>query len=155
MGNTHFWMASRWRAALPHEQVPHGCDSLDQQGTAANVRACLERAQGSDGDGWILIETSSAVVTRADEQWSVFGDYPRLFAVGDCNCGCVETPVKKPDDWAIPPIPKIEREDSTILPQELIARHRHHSISPALLLKRRCFRTGVSSSQLRPRCLRD
>ena len=26
--------------------------------------------------------------------------------------------MKKPDDWAIPPIPKVEREDSTILPQE-------------------------------------
>ena len=50
--------------------------------------------------------------------WNVFGDYSRVFAVGDCNCGCVETPVKKPDDWAIPPTPKVEREDSTILPQE-------------------------------------
>ena len=47
----------------------------------------------------------------------MFGDYPRVFAVGDCNCGSVETPVKKSDDWAIPPIPKVEREDSTILLQ--------------------------------------
>ena len=37
--------------------------------------------------------------------------------MGDCNCGCVETPVKKPDDWAIPPSPKVEREDSTIMLQ--------------------------------------
>ena len=38
-----------------------------------------------------------------------------------------ETPVKKPDDWAIPPIPKVEREDSTILPQEQLISSAHAS----------------------------
>lgn len=33
--------------------------------------------------------------------------YPRIFAVGDCNYSCVDEPGKKPDDWPIPPIPKI------------------------------------------------
>ena len=110
---THLWMPSRWRAPLLHEQVPDGCDCLDWQGAAANGRACLQRAQGVE---WI--DTSLAVAIRSDERWNVFGDYSRVFAVGDCNCGCVETPVKKSDDWAIPPIPKVEREDSVILPQE-------------------------------------
>ena len=64
------------------------------------------------------MDRSLAVAFRSDERWNVFGDYSRVFAVEDCNCGCVETPVKKPDDWAIPPIPKVEREDSTILPEE-------------------------------------
>ena len=67
-----------------------------------------------DDDEYVFL----AVAIRSDERWNVFGDYSRVFAVGDCNCGCVETPGKKPDDWAIPPIPKVEREDRTILPQE-------------------------------------
>lgn len=33
--------------------------------------------------------------------------YPRIFAVGDCNYSCVDELGKKPDDWPIPPIPKI------------------------------------------------
>merc|ERR1712136_42833 len=61
---------------------------------------------GPGGGGWILMDTSLAVTTRSGERWSVFGDYPRVFAVGDCNYGCVETPGKTPDDWAVPPIPK-------------------------------------------------
>ena len=76
--------------------------------------------RGSDGDEWILMDTSLAVATCSDERWNVFGDYSRVFAVGDCNCGCRETPVKKPDDWAIPQIPKVELEDRTILPQEQV-----------------------------------
>jgi len=63
--------------------------------------------KGPGGGGWILMDTSLAVTTRSGERWSVFGDYPRVFAVGDCNYGCVETPGKTPDDWAVPPIPKI------------------------------------------------
>ena len=61
------------------------------------------------GDGWILMDTSLAVAIRSDERWNVFGDCPRVFAVDNCNCGCVETPVKKPDDWAIPPFPTIHQ----------------------------------------------
>merc|ERR1712178_571000 len=32
---------------------------------------------------------------------------PRIFAVGDCNYSCVEEPGKKPNEWPIPPMPKI------------------------------------------------
>ena len=77
----------------------------------------LNELKGSDGDGWILMGTSLAVSTRSGERSNFFGD-SCVFVVGDCNRGCVETPVKKPDDWAIPPIPQVQREDSAILPQE-------------------------------------
>ena len=75
------------------------------------ARRVLNELEGSDGDGGILMDTSLAVAICSDERWNVFGDYSHVSAVEDCNCGCVETPVKKPDDWAIPPIPKVEPED--------------------------------------------
>ena len=49
------------------------------------------------------MDTSLAVATRSGERWSVFGDYHSVFVVGDCNYGCVETPVKKPEDRSILP----------------------------------------------------
>ena len=91
--------------------------SKAQRRTAWRV---LNELTGSDGDEWILMDTSLTVATRSGERCNVFGDYLRVFAVGDCNCGCVVTPEKKPDDRAIPPIPKVERGDSTILPQEQV-----------------------------------
>ena len=49
-----------------------------------------------------------SVKTRDGKLWG--GDekgYPRIYAVGDCNYSCVDAPGKKPDEWPIPPIPKI------------------------------------------------
>ena len=49
-----------------------------------------------------------SVKTRDGKLWG--GDekgYPRIYAVGDCNYSCVDEPGKKPDEWPIPPIPKI------------------------------------------------
>ena len=46
--------------------------------------------------------------TREGKLWG--GDekgFPRIYAVGDCNYSCVEEPGKKPNEWPIPPIPKI------------------------------------------------
>ena len=71
----------------------------------------LNELKGLDGDGWILMVTSLAVATPSVERSNVFADYSRVFVEGYCNCGCVETPVKKPDDWAIPPISKVEQHD--------------------------------------------
>jgi len=64
--------------------------------------------KGPGGGGWVLIEKSLAVKTRENKTWSV-GDrgYPRIYAIGDCNYGCVEEAGKKPGEWPIPPIPKI------------------------------------------------
>ena len=122
MGSTHLWMASGW-----HQEGDRHCFTCRFQmavtiwiGKAQRRTAwrVLNELKGSDGDGWILMDTSLTVATRSGERSNVFGDYPRVFAVEDCNCGCVETAVKKPDDRAIPPFPKVERGDSTILPQE-------------------------------------
>jgi len=64
--------------------------------------------KGPGGGGWILMNTSLAVTNRDGKLWSADEQgYPRIFTVGDCNYGCVEAPGQKPDDWPIPPIPKI------------------------------------------------
>merc|ERR1712166_1184821 len=48
------------------------------------------------------------VMTKDGKTWGADNKgMPRIYAVGDCNFGCVETPGKPPDEWAIPPIPKI------------------------------------------------
>mmetsp|Transcript_43889 Transcript_43889/g.110245 ORF Transcript_43889/g.110245 Transcript_43889/m.110245 type:complete len:231 (+) Transcript_43889:2-694(+) len=63
--------------------------------------------KGPGGGGWILMDMTLAVKTREGKVWSSDEQgYPRIYAVGDCNYGCVEGP-GKPDDWPIPPIPKI------------------------------------------------
>jgi len=63
-------------------------------------------ARGPGGGGWITMDMTLAVTANgkvwgADEQ-----GYGRIYAIGDCNYGCVEGE-GKPDDWPIPPIPKI------------------------------------------------
>merc|ERR550537_1648291 len=66
--------------------------------------------KGPGGGGWILMHKNLAVKTRENKTWSEVGGFPRVFAVGDCNYGCVEPPPgesKKIDEWPIPPIPKI------------------------------------------------
>jgi len=64
--------------------------------------------KGPGGGGWILMNMNLAVKTREDKVWCADDKgYPRIFAVGDCNYSCVEAPGKKPDEWPIPPIPKI------------------------------------------------
>lgn len=64
--------------------------------------------KGPGGGGWILMNQNLSVKTRDGKLWG--GDdkgYPRIYAVGDCNYSCVDEPGKKPDEWPIPPIPKI------------------------------------------------
>lgn len=58
---------------------------------------------------YILVHTHD-IMTPLDWQCrldSALSGYPRIFAVGDCNYSCVDEPGKKPDEWPIPPIPKI------------------------------------------------
>merc|ERR550525_2281811 len=64
--------------------------------------------KGPGGGGWILMDETLAVKTREGNLWG--GDekgFGRIYAIGDCNYSCVEAQGKKPDDWPIPPIPKI------------------------------------------------
>merc|ERR1712203_707067 len=64
--------------------------------------------KGPGGGGWILMDMTLAVKTREGKVWSADDKgYARIYAIGDCNYSCVEEQGKKPDDWPIPPIPKI------------------------------------------------
>lgn len=64
--------------------------------------------KGPGGGGWILMDMTLAVKTREGKPWAVDEKgYARVYAIGDCNYSCVEAPGKKPEEWPIPPIPKI------------------------------------------------
>jgi len=64
--------------------------------------------KGPGGGGWILMGMKLEVVTKDGKTWCADSKgNPCVYAVGDCNFGCVETPGQPPDLWAVPPIPKI------------------------------------------------
>jgi len=53
---------------------------------------------GPGGGGWILMDQTLAVRTEDGKRWSVDEKgYGRIYAVGDCNFGCVEIPPDCPD----------------------------------------------------------
>merc|ERR1711992_81017 len=55
--------------------------------------------KGPGGGGWILMDMTLAVKTREGKRWGADDKgYGRIYAVGDCNYGCVEEQGKKPDD---------------------------------------------------------
>jgi hypothetical protein len=65
---------------------------------------------GPGGGGWILMDMTLAATKEDGSKWSVDSKgYSRVYAVGDCNFGCVPSKDKtaKPGEWPIPPIPKI------------------------------------------------
>merc|ERR1712146_861765 len=64
--------------------------------------------KGPGGGGWILMNMELGVKTREGKVWAPDEQgFNRVWAIGDCNYSCVDEPGKKPDDWPIPPIPKI------------------------------------------------
>jgi len=64
--------------------------------------------KGPGGGGWVLMDQTLAVKTRDNKRWGADENgFGRIYAVGDCNYSCVEEAGKKPDEWPIPPIPKI------------------------------------------------
>jgi len=63
--------------------------------------------KGPGGGKWILMDKTLAVKTRNGDVWGKEGEYARIYAIGDCNYSCVEEQGKPPDQWPIPPIPKI------------------------------------------------
>jgi hypothetical protein len=74
---------------------------------------CLSE-KGPGGGGWILMNMNLGVKNKAGEAWGVDEQgYPRVFAVGDCNYGCVEPEDKAKcsppffSEWPCPPIAKI------------------------------------------------
>merc|ERR1719240_844296 len=55
-----------------------------------------------------MMDLQLSVITKEGKRWGADEKgYPRIFAVGDCNFGCVEEQGKKMNEWTIPPIPKI------------------------------------------------
>jgi len=53
---------------------------------------------GPGGGKWILMDQTLAVRTREGKRWCVDEKgYGRIYAVGDCNFGCVEIPPDDPD----------------------------------------------------------
>jgi hypothetical protein len=64
--------------------------------------------KGPGGGKWILMNKTLAVTTRSGDVWCKDNkNFPRIFAVGDCNYSCIPTEGKKPNEWEMPPIPKI------------------------------------------------
>merc|ERR1719247_3669756 len=59
--------------------------------------------KGPGGGGWILINKKLQVV---DKQGAVWGN-GNIFAVGDCNFGCVGGPADWDKGQGMPPVPKI------------------------------------------------
>jgi hypothetical protein len=80
--------------------------------------------KGPGGGGWILMDMTLAVKTREGKVWSLDDKgYARVYAIGDCNYSCVDEPGKSPDQWPIPPIPKISypgEEEAVIATSNII-----------------------------------
>merc|ERR1719460_3231751 len=84
--------------------------------------------KGPGGGGWILMDLTLAVKTRDEKPWTADDKgYPRVFAIGDCNYGCIEEKGKGPNDWPIPPIPKISYPG-----EEESCFHRLSEVAPVL-----------------------
>ena len=64
--------------------------------------------KGPGGGGWIHMDMTLAVCTKDMKLWSKDEQgNSRVFAIGDCNTGGISEPGAKPEDWPMPPIPKI------------------------------------------------
>jgi len=64
--------------------------------------------KGPGGGGWILMDMSLAVTDKQGKKWGADDKgFGRVYAVGDCNYGCVESPGKPLDEWTLPPVAKI------------------------------------------------
>merc|ERR1711870_84151 len=58
--------------------------------------------KGPGGGGWIHFNKYMQVTKKPEAGGAVWGD-GSIFAVGDCNYGCIGSP----GNWELPPIPKI------------------------------------------------
>merc|ERR550514_1336210 len=70
-------------------------------------KECLSE-KGPGGGGWILMDMQLGVMDREGKSWGLDAQgQRRIYAIGDCNYGCVEKKGSPPGEWPIPPIPKI------------------------------------------------
>jgi len=57
--------------------------------------------------GWILMQSNLGVMTQDKKPWGTDAQgNSRIYAIGDCNYGCIMGPGPK-EEWPVPPIPKI------------------------------------------------
>jgi len=64
--------------------------------------------KGPGGGNWILMDMTLAVMDRDNNVWCTDEKgHARIYAIGDCNAGGISKPGAKPEDWPMPPIPKI------------------------------------------------
>jgi len=80
--------------------------------------------KGPGGGGWINMDMTLAVCDSNMKLWAKDDQgNSRVWAVGDCNTGGIPEPGKKPDDWPMPPIPKISypgEEEAVIACKNLV-----------------------------------
>jgi hypothetical protein len=100
-------------------------DRVDKEYICVGVKAssyfmpkdCLSE-KGPGGGGWILMNMNLGVKTKSGQPWGVDQEgLPRVYAVGDCNYGCVEPSDEQKsaaggqpipfDKWPCAPIAKI------------------------------------------------
>jgi len=103
-GNPEFWKKIELPAEGPDKE--YICIGVKASNYFMPKETLSEKGPG--GGGWILMKQNLAVMTRDGKVWSEDEKgYPRIYAIGDCNYGCVEEAGKPPHQWPIPPIPKI------------------------------------------------
>jgi len=101
--------------------------------------------KGPGGGGWILMDQTLAVKTREGKVWATDEKgFARIYAIGDCNYGCVEEQGKKPDDWPVPPIPKISYPGE----EEAVIATRNIEIIEKIVYKNQKF--GHFGGELKP-----
>jgi hypothetical protein len=109
--NMKFEDTSKFYESIGYAAGKRPTKSYDCRGVKASNYFMPEDTLSEKGPGggkWILMKRTLAVMTRSGEVWCKDkNDFPRVFAVGDCNYSCVEEKGKKPHEWPIPPIPKI------------------------------------------------
>merc|ERR1719215_2323988 len=91
-GNPEFWKKIDLPAEGPDKE--YICIGVKASNYFMPKETLSEKGPG--GGGWILMKQNLAVMTRDGKVWSEDEKgYPRIYAIGDCNYGCVEEPGKK------------------------------------------------------------
>merc|ERR1712050_725585 len=87
-------------------ELPNGADEsyvcIGVKASNYFMPKCVLSDKGPGGGGWIHFNKYMQVVKKPSEGGGVWGD-GSIFAVGDCNLGCIG----EPPNFEMPPIPKI------------------------------------------------
>merc|ERR1719230_1091108 len=87
-------------------ELPNGADDsyvcIGVKASNYFMPKCVLSDKGPGGGGWIHFNKYMQVVKKPSEGGGVWGD-GSIFAVGDCNLGCIG----EPPNFEMPPIPKI------------------------------------------------